>query len=149
MIVKLEACTTATTPEIIIRYAELTPEVERIHALLQALDKTIRCRVGNEEKLVNITDVYYFESVDKKTYIYCETAVYQTESRIYQLAQDLEPMGFVQISKAFIINTNMLDSIKPLLNSRIEATLKNGEKVYVTRKYLANIRRVLQGGGTA
>ncbi|MCL2405211.1 MAG: LytTR family transcriptional regulator DNA-binding domain-containing protein [Defluviitaleaceae bacterium] len=146
MIVKLEKCASATRPEVIVRYAEMNQQVERIFFLLQSIDKKIPCRLGNEEKFISVFDIYYFESVDKKTFIYCEKEVYNTDSRIYQLAEELAPLGFVQISKSFILNINVLDSIKPLPNSRIEATLKNGEKVFVTRKYLENIRQALQEG---
>ena len=147
MIVKIERGASVINPEVIVRYAETTQEVERVIAILQSLDKKIRCHIGNEEKLVSAYDVYYFESVDNQTFVYCESNVYKTESRIYKLAEELEHLGFVQISKSFLLNVNMLDSVRPLQNSRIEATLKNGEKVYVTRKYLANIKRVLQEGG--
>lgn len=56
------------------------------------------------------------------------------------------PAGFVQISKSCILNINVLDFVRPLLNSRMEATLKNGERLNVSRKYLVNIKSKLQEG---
>ncbi|HWQ74703.1 MAG TPA: LytTR family DNA-binding domain-containing protein, partial [Syntrophomonas sp.] len=46
----------------------------------------------------------------------------------------------VQVSKSCLINMNVLESIRTLFNSRLEATLINGEKVNVSRTYLAAIR---------
>ncbi|BCJ93744.1 LytTR family transcriptional regulator [Anaerocolumna cellulosilytica] len=146
MIVKLEQDLSRNEIEILIKYATMNKDVKRITAMLQSINTRIKCRLDNSDKLVNTSDIYYFESVDKRTFVYCEQSVYRTESRIYQLAEDLAHLGFVQINKACVLNLNVLDYIKPLLNSRMEATLKNGERLYITRKYLDNIKQALQEG---
>ena len=60
---------------------------------------------------------------------------------------DLAHLGFVQISKSCVLNINALDNIKPLMNSRMEATLKNGEKIHINRKYLSGVKQALKGEG--
>jgi DNA-binding LytR/AlgR family response regulator len=95
--------------------------------------------------MVNILDIYYIESVDKKTFVYLENAVYRTDFRLYQLKSKLQTYGFVQISKSCILNINVLDSIRPLFNSRMEAALKNGEKVNINRNYLNGVKKALGG----
>lgn len=146
MIVKLEQDLSCKDIEVFIKYASMNKDVERIAMLLQSADTRIKCNLGDSEKLVNASDIYYIESVDKRTFVYCEKSVYRTEFRLYQLAEDLAYSGFVQISKSCVLNISVLDSIKPLLNSRMEATLKNGERLYVMRKYLDNIKQALQKG---
>lgn len=146
MIVKLEQDLSKKEMEVLIKYSNMTREVERIVSLIQGADKRIKCNAEGNEKLVDISDIYYIESVDKKTFVYCERVVYRTELRLYQLLETLTKMGFVQISKSCILNLNVLDSLRPLMNSRMEATLKNGERLFVTRKYLAKIKQELQKG---
>lgn len=146
MIVKLEKDLSRKDIEVLIKYASMNQDVERITMLLQSADKRIKCSMDGSDKLVNASDIYYIESVDKRTFVYCEKSVYRTESRLYELAEDLAHLEFVQISKSCVLNLNVLDSIKPLLNSRMEVTLKNGERLYITRKYLNNIKQTLQGG---
>lgn len=68
----------------------------------------------------------------------------QTVIRLYQLAEELDDAGFVKISKSCLINLHMLSCIRPLINSRMEAALSNGEKVNITRKYVSAIRKKLQ-----
>ena len=51
----------------------------------------------------------------------------------------------MQISKSCILNINTLESIRPLFNSRMEATLKNGEKVNINRNYLNGVKKALGG----
>jgi len=146
MIVKLEQDLSLDDIEILIKYSARTKDVERITSMLASFDARIKCSLEGAEKLVSASDIYYFESVDKRTFVYCEQSVYRTDLRLYQLVEDFAYLGFVQINKACVLNINVLDEIKPLINSRMEATLKNGERLYITRKYLASIRQSLQEG---
>jgi len=38
----------------------------------------------------------------------------------------------------------ILEKIKTLANSHLEAILSNGKSLYITRKYLTDIKRILQ-----
>ena len=105
----------------------------------------IKCTDDHAERMINILDIYYIESVDKKTFVYLENGVYRTDFRLYQLKNKLQTYGFVQISKSCILNINILDNIRPLFNSRMEATLKNGEKVNINRSYLNGVKKALGG----
>lgn len=132
--------------EIIIKYPQKDRRVLRIIDFLQSFDMQIKCAGENAERMIHIMDIYYIESVDKKTFVYLENAVYRTEFRLYQLKDKLQTYGFVQINKSCILNINTLDSIRPLFNSRMEATLKNGEKVHINRNYLNEVKKALGGG---
>lgn len=134
--------------EITIKYAQEDRQVTRILDFLQSLDMQIRCSIDNAEQMIDIADIYYIESVDKKTFIYLEKEVCQIDFRLYQLKEKLQSSGFVQISKSCLLNINALESIRPLFNSRMEATLKNGEKVCVNRKYLKDVKKALRGEET-
>lgn len=146
MIVRTEQDLTCHDMEVLIRYAKMNQKVERLITLLQTVDKKIKCYREDEERYVNVSDIFYMESVDKRTFAYLEKNVFRTEFRLYQLNKDFAHLGFVQISKSCIVNINVLESIKPLANSRMLATLKNGEQLYVTRKYLNVIKQALQEG---
>lgn len=146
MILKTEQDLTCKDIEVLIRYAKLNKRVERLITLIESADAQVACNGENSTHMINASDIFYIESVDKRTFVYLEKSVYRTELRLYQLAEDLAHAGFVQISKSCILNINALESIKPLINSRLEATLKNGERVCVTRKYLGGIKQALQEG---
>ena len=133
--------------EVIVRYPVEDQEVERLLSVLHSLDKQILCTGEYRGLLVNASDIYYIESVDKTTFVYLEKEVLRTEGRLYQLREKLESAGFVQISKSCLLNINVLESIRPLMNSRMEALLSNGEKMLVTRKYLGEIKSALQEAG--
>lgn len=145
MILKTEQDLTCSDIEILIRYAKMNRHVERLITLIQSVDTQIKCNSESSEHLVNAADIFYIESVDKRTFVYLEQSVYRTDFRLYQLVEDLAQLGFVQISKSCILNINALESIKSLTNSRMEATLKNGERLHITRKYLNGIKQALRG----
>lgn len=130
--------------EITIKYSQKDKRLTRIIDYLQSYDAQIKCRVDDTEQMINIADIYYIESVDKKTFVYLEKEVYHIDLRLYQLKEKLQNFGFVQISKSCLLNINVMKNIRPLLNSRMEATLNNGEKVYVSRKYLNEVKKALR-----
>ena len=145
MKIKTEEDLSCKEPEVIIRYSQKDKQINRIIDFLQSFDMQIKCAGDNAEQMINILDIYYIESVDKKTFVYLENAVYRIDFRLYQLKNKLQTYGFVQISKSCVLNINALDSIRPLFNSRMEATLKNGEKVNINRNYLNGVKNALGG----
>ena len=130
-------------PEVIIEYRELTDGVKRVSAFVRSVDQSISCKREDKEFSIPLSDVFYIESVDKKTFVYGETEVYQTRLRLAELEKMLSHAGFVRVSKSVILNIEKLRGVKNLANSRLEAFLSNNERICVSRKYLKEIRAVL------
>lgn len=135
-----------TEIEVLVCYPDENKEMKRLLSLLHSVDVQVRCDSETGEYMINASDICYIESVDKKTFVYLEKEVLRTERRLYQLGEELRSAGFVQISKSCLLNINVLEKIRPLFNSRMEAHLSNGEKLLVTRKYLGNIKEALREG---
>lgn len=130
-------------PAVTIEYRELTENVKRVCDFVRGIDKTILCKKGGQSYSISAGDIYYIESVDKKTFIYDKSDVYQTNLRLIELDEMLSNVGFVRVSKSTILNVETLSSVKNLANSKLEAVLTNGERICVSRKYLKDIREVL------
>lgn len=130
-------------PEVTIAYSEMTDGVKRVSDYIRYVDQTILCKKDNEEYDILINDIFYFESVDKKVFVYCEKEVFRSNYKLYELEEKLSDAGFVRVSKSVILNVEKLTGIKTLVNSKLEAKLSNGEKVCVTRKYLKDIKSEL------
>lgn len=145
MIIKLEQDLSCADIEVSIKYGENQEGVQRIVELLKSVDMRIKCDRDGTERMVGASEIYYIESVDKQTFVYLEKEVYHTDFRLYQLAEQLKRCGFVQVSKSCILNIHCMDSIKPVLNSRMVATLKNRERVYINRSYLGEVKKALRG----
>lgn len=144
----LEKTQTNEELEVRLRYTQEDRLFKRLLTFLQSVDKQLPCFDEKGDYQINVADIFYLESVDKKTFVYLEKQVYQTHQPLYRLLDDLTNDDFVRISKSCILNLAHLESVRPILNSRMEATLKNGEKVYVNRRYLPEMKRALKGDGS-
>ncbi len=145
MIIKLEQDLSCADIEVTIKYGRDKENLQRVVKLLKSVDIQIKCDNDGLEKMINASDIYYIESVDKQTFVCLEREVYHTDLRLYQLIEQLKKCGFVQISKSCILNIHYMDSIKPIFNSRMEVTLKNSERVYINRNYLGEVKKTLRG----
>ena len=50
---------------------------------------------------------------------------------------------FFRVSKSQLLNVNQIRTLAPGLNRAMLATMRNGEQVYISRKYAAQLRKVL------
>ena len=96
MLLKLEQNAAQKDIEIAVSYPVKNKTVERIVSLIKSLDKQIECYADDSIKRVSASDIYYIESVDKKTIIFCEKENYQSRKRLYQVYEELADNGFVK-----------------------------------------------------
>lgn len=118
--------------------------VEHLAATLFENQIAISGRIENEYTQIPSTDIYYFESVDNKTYIYCEKLVYQSDMKLYELERKLAGTKFTRINKACIMNIAKLKKVKGQINGRLMATLTNGENLIINRRYVPEIKLKLK-----
>jgi DNA-binding LytR/AlgR family response regulator len=144
MILKIEQNPAQGDIEVLITCPSKNSVVERIVSLIQSIDTQIECYLDDMVKLVNVSDIYYIESVDGKTIVCCEKENYLVKSRLYQIYEKLKDKGFIQISKYCVLNINKLDKFRPLDNNRLEAVLSNGVYLCITRKYISGIKQILK-----
>lgn len=129
-----------TETEVEIRYAQMDTEVAELIKRVEQAENCIYGTDSGRQYKIRTTDIYYAESVDKKTFIYTKDAVFRSELRLFQLIEMLKTDDFVQVSRSCVLNIDTLDNIQTLLNSRMEGTLINGEKITISRTYIPNIR---------
>ena len=101
-----------------------------------------------EEKTYQIplSDIYYIESIEDKTFIYLMKDCYESRKRLYEFEELLSDRNFARISKSSIVNLMKIASIKPALNGRFLCQLRNGENVIISRKYVPDIKKKLRSG---
>lgn len=89
---------------------------------------------------VPLEDVFYFESVDNKTFLCLSKDIYRCDKKLYELEEMLDNTSFIRISKNSILNTAFVKSVRAQFRGRLEATLKNNEKVLVSKHYVKGFR---------
>lgn len=132
-----------TNLQIIIKCKRIDNQVMRLKSHIELFDNKLPAKKDHELFLIHSSDVFYFESVDNRTFLYTINDVLEINQRLYELENILSPKDFVRISKSQIVNINKILSLKPELNRTILVTMCNHEKLSISRKYVKTIRNIL------
>ena len=133
----------AVETEITVVCRQIDAEIEQILSVVSLAGNTVAGIRGDETCFIPLKEILYFESVDNKVFFYTDGETYETTVKLYQLEEKLQNSKFARISKSTIANLNRFHSIRPEKNSRLTATLMNGEKLVVSRQYIGEIKRKL------
>ena len=87
MKVSLEQDLSREDIEVLIRYASMNQTVRKLERLITSVDRGVECSRDEERLWVNAGDIFYIESVDKRTFVYGESEVYRCDKRLYQLEE--------------------------------------------------------------
>ncbi|MDF2721551.1 MAG: LytTR family transcriptional regulator [Paenibacillus sp.] len=132
-----------TEVELTIKCADIDERLERLIAQIRLHSFSITGKKDGSSYPVRLEDVYYFESIDNKTFICTEQDVFECGYKLYELEEHLAESDFVRISKACILNFSKLASVRALLNAKFEAKLSNGEKLIINRHYVRGLKEKL------
>ena len=121
--------------EVIIKCPEITEDIRKMESLLHGYGQRISCSKDGATYLIDEQDVLYFESVDKRCFVYTAEDVYQTSLRLYEIEEMLLDAGFLRSAKSQILNIAKIKSLCPDFGGRIEVIMDNGEKLIVSRQY--------------
>lgn len=129
--------------EISVTCKQLTSDVEKIIAALRMMNHQLTAEKDNETHLLDIEQIIYIESVDRKCFIYTSDEIYESELRLYELEQQLAEYGFFRVSKSFLIQLRSVQSLKADIDRKIRVTMSNGEQIIASRKYAENLKKRL------
>lgn len=128
---------------ILVSCRRLTPEIEKLLETLRMMNHQLTARKKGEIYLLDITEVIYIESIDRKCFIYTSDEVYESDLRLYELERQLEEFGFLRISKSFLIHLQNVQSLKADINRKIRITMSNGEQIIASRQYADELKKRL------
>jgi DNA-binding LytR/AlgR family response regulator len=143
MKVSIEEISRERDEEIIIRCHEVNDDILK---LLNKLKTEKVVLLGYDEDNIHrlrMIDIYYFEAVDNKVFIYCKDKVYESKQKLYELEEICMGKKFFRASKSTIINLTKISFVRPSISGRFEAKLDNGETVAVSRQYVPTLRKML------
>lgn len=129
--------------DIVVNCRQIDERVIDIVSRLRIVEHMLTGSADGQIYTLPAQDALYLESVDKHTFIYAKDKVLECKMRLFEMEEQLASCGFMRISKSCIVNFRKISALRPELNGRLIATLSNGEKVMVSRKYAADIKRRL------
>ncbi|GEA31558.1 MULTISPECIES: LytTR family DNA-binding domain-containing protein [Clostridium] len=132
--------------EVIFNVHNVQEKITEAIELLTSSNEVIKHLLGRKEEKyykVNVDEIFYIESIDRKVFIYTKTQTYEISEKLYVLEEQLAGMNFIRISKSLLLNIDKIHSFYPKLSGNLEALLTNNEKVIISRRYVANLKNKL------
>jgi len=129
--------------EIIIRSNNIDDSIlQMIYSVKMHTQKIVGLYNGRMT-MIEPKDIFYFESVDNKTFIYCEKQIFESKMKLYEIESQYENTDFFRASKSIILNLSKIKNLSPAFNGRFEALLRNNEKVIISRQFVPILKKKL------
>ena len=142
MRVRFEQVDDREKEQAVIRAVEKTADILSAMDLLENGSGGISVIRERSTYFCKLTQIYYIESVDKRTYVYTKAECFESRDRLYELEEKLG-MYYVRISKSMIVNLRKIRNVSAEPGGRMVAVLLNEERVVISRSYVKEIKRRL------
>lgn len=130
--------------EVTINCPQADEDILRLIAMLRIHQKKLVGILDGERHLLDVKDILYIDTADKRTFLYAGAKVYESDLRLYELEEGLRDLDFLRASRSAIVNFRRIRSIRPELGGRLLVTVDSGEQLYVSRQYADGIREKLK-----
>jgi len=127
---------------IIIRCRHASPELMQLLGRMKKQGMIIGY-VNDTVYKLNPMDILYIETVERKTFLYCDGSLYESKQKLYELEENLKSWNFLRVGKSLIVNMEKIISVTPLLSRRLEAVLSNNERIIISRQYVSVLNEYL------
>lgn len=142
MEVKVNQVKSPNEESAVINVSEMTDSIRAAVALLENGEKILIGLKDDTRVPLQMKDIYYIETVDEKSFAYTKSDCYEVKSKLYELEEVMD-FRFFRCSKSMILNSRKIKNVKPVENSRMCATLLNGETVVISRSYIKDLKKRL------
>ncbi len=129
--------------QVIIRCRQMSKELLQLINNLKTQKPNIIGLDGSDIHRLDLDDIYYFEAVDNKVFIYCREKVFESKYKLYEVEALLAGSDFLRVSKSVILNLPKITFLSPAYSGRLEASLDNGEKIIISRQYVSDLKQKL------
>ncbi|WP_404988037.1 LytTR family transcriptional regulator DNA-binding domain-containing protein [Clostridium culturomicium] len=130
--------------EIVVNCKLVDENLLKMIAAIRGFDRKITGTKDGKLFVLEVDDIYYFELVDKKTFMYMDKDVYENTMRLYELEEKFSNSDFFRASKSTIINLAKVKVITPVFGGKLEVILENDEKLMVSRQYVPLLKSKLE-----
>ncbi|MDC3250207.1 LytTR family transcriptional regulator DNA-binding domain-containing protein [bacterium] len=125
----------------------LSPNVlDQVRDLLKpkALEhlRRLQVKVGDRILLLDMDEIFYFESEDKYTSVYTQTQKFVIDTPLVDLEKKVNPEQFMRIHRSCLVNISSIGEIHKHLGGKLKIILKNQSKttLVVSRSFTDKVR---------
>ena len=129
---------------VIVEYSEYDRTVDNLLKKIRNMNISFTGKTDGKTVSIDVSDIYYIESVDRKIFLYSRSDVYRYDGSMSDIDGAIVDTDLVRISRTCFMNVSHLKEIMQIKNSHLEALLDNDEKLIVSRKYLKDIKKIFR-----
>ena len=133
-----------TETEIIVNCRKVNEDIEKLLATIRMLDMKLTGKKDGQQFFIDVSQITYIESTDKRTFLYTSTDVYENTFRLIELEEKLAKLDFLRASKNCLFNINYVHSLKSDLEQRLILTMERDIKIIVSRQYSGTVKEKLE-----
>ncbi|MFT9819725.1 LytTR family DNA-binding domain-containing protein [Lysinibacillus sp. NPDC056185] len=141
--ISIEEISLELEEEILIRCHEVDEEINEILNKLKSENPILLGHQQDSIHRIRLSDIYYFEAVDGKVFMYCRNNVFEVKQKLYELEELCKGKNCFRASKSTILNIAKISSVHPTISGRFEAVLDNGERTVISRQYVPVLKNML------
>lgn len=124
---------------------EQLPEIATKIQFFTAVNKIyLNGKSDDGEVKIALEEISYIESFGNDIYAYVNNKSISLPNKLYQLAEELEPFGFIRVGKSIIVNVSQIYAVKPILNGKLLLTLNDNKVIEVNRTYVQAFKQFLK-----
>lgn len=144
MKVEIKLDSSCSEPEVIIKTASMSGEVQEIVKRLS--EETPKIISGSRDGKIEVLDpdeLIRIYAGSGKVFAVTAEGTYALRSRLYELEEWLDTKQFVRISNSEIINLKKVKHFDLSFTGTICVKLSDSAVTYVSRRYVAKIKKIL------
>jgi DNA-binding LytR/AlgR family response regulator len=131
--------------EITVNCSRMDGDIEKLLAAIRMFDMKFIGRKDGQQCFIDVANIIYIESTDKRSFFYTANDVYESPYRLYELEQKLSGQNFLRASKNCLFNIMHIQSLKSDLEQRLLLTMEGNIKIIVSRQYSSSVKEKLEG----
>lgn len=128
---------------VLVEARERDAEVE---ALIRRLQGPAQLAAYDErgEILLEMDEIIRIYTQRRRLMVDSDRGTHSLRMRLYELEEKLDPAEFVRISQSEIVSRRRILRLDFSLTGTIRLSLKGGTETYVSRRYVARIRKLFE-----
>ncbi len=135
---------TCAEPKVVVHTNRMTEEVEMLlKKLTEVTPQILTGFRGDAVEILEPTELIRIYANQGKIFAVTEAGEYTLRLRLYELEERIDKNVFVRISNSEIINLKKVKGFDLSFTGTICVKLSNGSVTYVSRRYVAKIKKVL------
>lgn len=129
--------------QVVIYCREENQEIRRIKGFIKNINTKLCASLDFKKVMITPDEIYYIESVDKKTFVYIKDKVLECSLKLYEIEDRFKEFSFFRANKSTIVNVMYIKDINILLNRNLLVTLESKEKITISRRNVKDFRKLI------